>query len=237
MKKRVALCGAIALLASCVTNQQKAQMIWAKQGAAPQDLKADIAKCDYEVSLAVPPAQYHPFSSNPFVILQDNINISDTENRLRTLMQKCMFARGWSATPLLIIGDADRLSMGLSGKAADLEKELMINVGDRVFFSPGSAVLVNEAKTILDRQVTFLKQHPSSKITVEGHASDEGSEEDLMNISRQRAEIVRNYLEGKGIDSLRISTAVFGGSAPNAPGGTITDAMVNRRAVTAIRSN
>lgn len=71
-------------------------IVWTKQGSTPQEYNAEISKCDYEISLAVPPTTIHPFTNSPLVALQDSINKSNTQSRADILFQKCMMARGWT---------------------------------------------------------------------------------------------------------------------------------------------
>ncbi|MFL7902534.1 hypothetical protein [Azospirillum argentinense] len=73
---------------------------WERPNSSQTDFQADVARCDYEVSAVVPPAQYHPFATNVWVLLQDQINISDAESRMRALMEKCLLAHDWQKVAL-----------------------------------------------------------------------------------------------------------------------------------------
>lgn len=81
---------------------------WERPESTQEDLKGDIARCEYEVAATVPPARYHPFAANIWVVLQDQINISETEARARSLMEMCIVARGWQKVTVYADGTTDR---------------------------------------------------------------------------------------------------------------------------------
>ncbi len=89
---------ALMVLGACgpaARGKQPISVSWEKSQASRADYDTDWAQCDYEVSSTVPPASYHPFATNMFVVLQDQINISNTDYRVRSLMEKCLMAKGW----------------------------------------------------------------------------------------------------------------------------------------------
>jgi len=78
-----------------------------------------------------------------------------------------------------------------------------------VFFGPGSADLSAEAKATLDRQVAVLRRYPELKIELTGFADtrEAPSSTERADWGLKRAEAVRAYLAGNGIDAGRITAA------------------------------
>ena len=116
------------------------------------------------------------------------------------------------------------------GRAAEFQSQ----VGDRVFFSEGSAELGARARTALEAQAAWLKRHPALAVTVEGHADDAGAVSHNLEVSRRRAEAVRRRLIESGVAPERIRIAAYGRERPIARCGEPGCAAQNRRAVTVV---
>lgn len=69
----------------------------------------------------------------------------------------------------------------------------------------GSAALTKESTQIIDTKLyQFLVEHPESRIELTAHTDSRGSSTNNLNLSRQRAKSVVNYLVNKGIDRNRL---------------------------------
>jgi peptidoglycan-associated lipoprotein len=79
---------------------------------------------------------------------------------------------------------------------------------DELYFSYASSKLGKTGS--LDRDVKWLNDHSSVNIVVEGYADPTGSHEANMALGQSRAESVRDYLVGKGIDTGRIEVVSYG---------------------------
>ncbi|HBQ44123.1 MAG TPA: hypothetical protein DD716_00505, partial [Thiomicrospira sp.] len=84
-------------------------------------------------------------------------------------------------------------------------------------------------KAKLDTYVEYLNANPDAKIEVSGHTDSRGSASFNQNLSEQRADAVKNYLESKDIDSSRILTTGFGESNPVGDNMTAAGRAENRR--------
>ena len=82
--------------------------------------------------------------------------------------------------------------------------EFQTQVGDRVFFSEGSAELGSRARAALEAQAAWLKRHSTLAVMVEGHADDAGVAAHNLEVSRRRAEAVRRRLIESGVAPERI---------------------------------
>lgn len=106
--------------------------------------------------------------------------------------------------------------------------------GDKVVlpatsFALDSARLTASAKTTLNRVVATLKDNPEIELEIGGHADDTGAKQYNLELSRKRAESVRDYMVSKGISKSRLSTRSYGETRPVADNTTAAGRMRNRR--------
>lgn len=114
------------------------------------------------------------------------------------------------------------------------QSDLVVDVGDRIFFATDSYQLDSEARTILDGQAGWLNQNSGSYITIEGHADERGTREYNLALGERRASAVKNYLTALGVDASRVNVVSYGKERPAVPGSNPTAWAQNRRAVTKI---
>jgi OOP family OmpA-OmpF porin len=86
-----------------------------------------------------------------------------------------------------------------------------------------------DAAVILDEAASILNANPGKAVRVEGHTDSIGTEVYNQGLSERRAASVKDYLEGKGVDAMRLSTAGFGESNPIAANDTQDGRALNRR--------
>jgi hypothetical protein len=98
------------------------------------------------------------------------------------------------------------------------------------FFAFDSAVIPDGSEELLNRIVSELLANPSLKVHFEGHTDIEGDANYNLNLGRQRAEALGNYLHSKGILLDRITIDTKGENQPKKsnPLNTI-EAGINRR--------
>lgn len=99
----------------------------------------------------------------------------------------------------------------------------------QVSFKFGSHELTAQDKVYLDEMVILMETNEMINIKVNGHTDNIGSEEANMNLSRERAKAVHDYLNSKGIDSSRLSYEFFGATRPIASNHTEEGRILNRR--------
>jgi outer membrane protein OmpA-like peptidoglycan-associated protein len=76
---------------------------------------------------------------------------------------------------------------------------------------------------------TVMKENPSYKLNVTGHADDRASDAYNMALSQRRADAVRNYLISQGISGDRITTTAMGERQPKVKATTVEARAENRR--------
>ncbi len=135
--------------------------------------------------------------------------------------------------PLSDIYDAQTLDT--SGAVPGSQQDLVVNVGDRVFFGTDRYDVSSEARMVLERQANWLAQYPSLSIFVEGHADERGTREYNLALGERRANSVKNYLVALGVDPSRIETVTFGKERPAVPGFDESAWSQNRRGVSRVK--
>ncbi|MEW6132696.1 MAG: OmpA family protein [Pseudomonadota bacterium] len=98
-----------------------------------------------------------------------------------------------------------------------------------VNFDYDKATLRADAVARLDQAAEALRQWGNTKVEVAGHTDSMGSDEYNMRLSEQRANAVRDYLVGKGIEADRLTAKGYGESQPLADNGTEEGRARNRR--------
>lgn len=114
------------------------------------------------------------------------------------------------------------------------QEDLVVNVGDRVFFDFDQSDLKPEARATLDRQAAWLKKYGSVTVTIEGHCDERGTREYNLALGERRATAVKNYLVADGISSARVKTVSYGKERPAVLGSNEAAWAQNRRSVTVV---
>ena len=124
--------------------------------------------------------------------------------------------------------------LGKGAARPGTQEDLVVNVGDRVFFGFDKSDLSTEAQATLDRQAAWLKKYATAKVTVEGHADERGTREYNLALGERRATAAKNYLVAAGIPAGRITTISYGKERPAVVGSNEAAWAQNRRAVTVV---
>lgn len=119
-----------------------------------------------------------------------------------------------------------------NGCPEEVKKEIVEKVNyaaRRIQFATSRATLLPQSLKVLDDVVDVLNENPELHLSIEGHTSRDGSLEENMRLSEERANAVKEYLVSKGIDPLRLSSKGFGPTQPLNEGRTAADRSQNRR--------
>jgi OOP family OmpA-OmpF porin len=98
-----------------------------------------------------------------------------------------------------------------------------------VSFALNSAELVGESDKILDEVAETLKRYPEQRVEVAGYTDSRGSDSYNQQLSARRANAVREYLIGRGVESGRLSAKGYGEADPVADNATAEGRAKNRR--------
>ncbi|HWD90338.1 MAG TPA: OmpA family protein [Mucilaginibacter sp.] len=96
-------------------------------------------------------------------------------------------------------------------------------------FDFNSAVLRTDAIQYLDHVVTEMKLDPSKRFMLNGYASAEGTAAHNLQLSKDRANSVKQYLVNAGINNTDLSTKGWGTKHPIASNDTESGKEQNRR--------
>lgn len=111
---------------------------------------------------------------------------------------------------------------------------------ERVHFDYDESNLRADAQEALGRKVPILRANPDVRLRIEGHADERGSVEYNLALGMRRANAVRDYLTGFGMEASRFEVTSMGEDMPLDRGGNESAWARNRRAeftVTAGGSN
>ena len=159
--------------------------------------------------------------------------------KLLLLVVTGFFLASCAATNTQQGGDVDAASSSTSSGSdssitAGTQEDLIVNVGDRVFFEFDSSELTVDAQATLDAQAAWLMQYPDTNITIEGHADESGTREYNLALGDKRAFAVYSYLAQAGIDTNRMEYISWGKERPEVVGSDETAYSQNRRGVTTV---
>ncbi|HSJ23341.1 MAG TPA: peptidoglycan-associated lipoprotein Pal [Longimicrobiales bacterium] len=99
-----------------------------------------------------------------------------------------------------------------------------------IYFDYDESSIRVDAQESLASKVPFLRQNPGIRIRIEGHADERGSVEYNLALGMRRANAVRDYLVGFGLDASRFDVFSFGEDRPAAQGSNEAAWAQNRRA-------
>ena len=115
------------------------------------------------------------------------------------------------------------------------QRDLMVNVGDRVYFAYDRFDLNELSRSTLERQAAWMKQNSGVTVTLEGHADERGTREYNLALGARRANSAKDYLVSLGVSASRITVSSYGEERPVALGSNEAAWAQNRRAETVVR--
>jgi OOP family OmpA-OmpF porin len=105
-----------------------------------------------------------------------------------------------------------------------------IELGQKIQFALGKSEILSASFALMDELAKTIQENPQvQKVSIEGHASDEGDDKYNLLLSKARAEAVRQYLVSKGVAADRLSSTGFGESKPLVSNDTPDGREKNRR--------
>ena len=150
------------------------------------------------------------------------------------LLAACETAPDGSGSSSGAGGGSSATTAGGGGPRSGTQEDLVVNVGDRVFFGFNKYKLNGAARGILEKQVAWLKKFPSVTVVAEGHADERGTREYNLALGERRANSAKDYLVTLGISPSRIKTISYGEERPVALGSSEKSWSQNRRSVTVV---
>lgn len=109
------------------------------------------------------------------------------------------------------------------------EDALRITFSDEVMFDFDSATIRPGFRETLRKVADVLRDYPQSEATIVGHTDSVGSAEYNLELSRRRAEAVRQALIDEGVPPERLRAEGRGEAEPRADNATEAGRQLNRR--------
>ncbi len=176
------------------------------QGPAPEELKAlEIAKAKVDEAKAAEPVEEAPVNEEKTdkPKKEETSTIAqipaEEENKPKDELRKQQEA------------------------AALLERKFMI------YFKRNSNALPDDAYQTLNQIADFLLNSASARISIKGYTDSTGDYSYNVSVSRFRANTIKTYLVGKGVDPANIKADGLGPENPIAPNNTARGRQQNRR--------
>ncbi len=104
-------------------------------------------------------------------------------------------------------------------------------------FKLNSAEISDSSKADLASAVDVFKKYADTKIIIEGHTDDTGSDEYNMTLSAKRANAVKDFFVAKGISADRLSATGYGETKPKYANDSEANRQKNRRVELAVIAN
>lgn len=110
-----------------------------------------------------------------------------------------------------------------------VKADSLIVLGAEVLFEVNKSTLKAEHFSTLNPIVDYLVSHPERSVKISGHTDNTGREAHNLTLSKQRADVVAEYLVDNGVDIDRVETSGLGSSKPIAMNTTDGGRRKNRR--------
>lgn len=119
----------------------------------------------------------------------------------------------------------ERERMAREAAAARIRESLT----EPIYFAYDSDEFDEDTQQRLRNKAAILRANPDVQIRIEGHADARGSTEYNLALGQRRAEAVRDFFAGFGIDGDRITTVSYGKERPAVEGDSDYAYSQNRR--------
>lgn len=137
--------------------------------------------------------------------------------------QKIASDMATSLNPTYVINNGLRVS---AAEQSILDSALANRI---IEFESGQATLTPSGRAILDQMGTAMRKLQGRKVEIIGHTDNQGLKASNQNLSQARAEAVKTYLTGKGLDGDLLNASGQGSDRPIASNDTPDGRARNRR--------
>jgi outer membrane protein OmpA-like peptidoglycan-associated protein len=110
-----------------------------------------------------------------------------------------------------------------------VKADSLIVLGAELLFETNKSTLRIEHFVALNSIVDYLRLHPERSVRISGHTDNIGKEAHNLSLSKQRADVVAEYLVNNGIAINRVETYGLGSAKPIAENTTDQGRRKNRR--------
>lgn len=134
--------------------------------------------------------------------------------------------------PETINGNQDDDGCPDEGKSKVEVSKDRVEILEQVYFDTAKDTIQKRSFPLLKQVALVLKANPEiTRLRVEGHTDNVGDDAANLDLSKRRAESVRQFLIAEGIDAARLNSEGFGETQPIADNKTDKGRQLNRRVV------
>lgn len=109
------------------------------------------------------------------------------------------------------------------------EDEIIKTAFAQLEFESAKAIIKQSSYSSLDGLAMLLKSHPEWSVTLKGYTDNSGNAAKNLQLSKDRAASVKNYLVNKGVPAANIQSQGYGSANPVASNSTLAGRAKNRR--------
>ena len=149
--------------------------------------------------------------------------IDDQNNQIKNLEAKIKFTQ--DSLDRHIYQTKPKVAYTPTAEEAQIIKTALANLE----FESAKATIKSTSYPYLDGLAELLKKHPEWSVKLAGHTDNTGKAAKNLQLSKDRANAVKNYLVSKGADGANIEAEGFGSSKPIASNNTAAGKAKNRR--------
>lgn len=133
-----------------------------------------------------------------------------------------------AASDVAVGSDSDSGSSGDTGGTSGGPRDGLL--GERlVFFAYDQSAVTDDHLPVVLAHADYLIANPSSRVILEGHADERGSNEYNLALGQRRADAVRDIMLANGVQQSQIETLSFGEEQPRELGSDESAWAQNRR--------
>lgn len=128
---------------------------------------------------------------------------------LRTRRKEALKAYPTEALGAIALGLED-LRLSPTNRAGQLQ----VNLGEQIRYEQKDHEVPKQSRRLLDGIGRLLAENPDTLVEVLSHTDDEGDAGFNLRLSQRRADAIKEYLAGRGVDQARITARGRGEEAP-----------------------
>ena len=128
-------------------------------------------------------------------------------------------------------GKYDKKTKSCKVDTPPILQDVIAKVYDNLTFVTNSATINPSSNNYLKEMSDFLKANPTLTIKITGHTDNVGNDAYNLDLSKRRADAVKDFLVSQGVGEIAISTEGKGETEPITDNNTADGRAKNRRVV------